>query len=426
MEDSKTGNLLRSKIFKILSLLLFVRLGLYIPVPGVDLDIFTQGQTLNPMFGFAKSLVGNSFLGVGSLGILPYINASIIIQLLIPIFPNLEKLQKEEGEIGRQQINRYTRYLTFIWAVILSTGIAFILIKPVTFGWSFFNGLEIIIALTVGSILSMWFAELITEEGLGNGSSMLIFINIVGGIPNNFNNANNFFYENGSLLTGLITISQGLLIYSLIVLFVILFQDSYKKVNIVSAKQLSLGADLLENKSTLSGFSNSFIPLKLNQGGIMPLVFSSTIAIPLLYPIQTFFNSQTGIDLAFKTNLLTFYSFGLNIILVVFFSCFYVSLVLKPVDMSRNLSQMAYSIPGIKQGRDTTKFLQKVINRLAFVGGLFLAFLAFLPLLIGTLFHFTLFKNLTSLLILIGVITDTTSQISGYLVSTRYEGFKKT
>ena len=216
MEDSKTGNLLRSKIFKILSLLLFVRLGLYIPVPGVDLDIFTQGQTLNPMFGFAKSLVGNSFLGVGSLGILPYINASIIIQLLIPIFPNLEKLQKEEGEIGRQQINRYTRYLTFIWAVILSTGIAFILIKPVTFGWSFFNGLEIIIALTVGSILSMWFAELITEEGLGNGSSMLIFINIVGGIPNNFNNANNFFYENGSLLTGLITISQGLLIYSLI------------------------------------------------------------------------------------------------------------------------------------------------------------------------------------------------------------------
>merc|ERR1712222_10106 len=163
MEDSKTGNLLRSKIFKILSLLLFVRLGLYIPVPGVDLDIFTQGQTLNPMFGFAKSLVGSSFLGIGSLGILPYINASIIIQLLTPLFPSLEKKQKEEGEIGRQQITKYTRYLTLGWAIVLSTGIALFLIQPISFDWSTLLAFKIILSLTVGSILSMWFAELITE-----------------------------------------------------------------------------------------------------------------------------------------------------------------------------------------------------------------------------------------------------------------------
>jgi preprotein translocase subunit SecY len=426
MTQSKTRNLLKNKILKILFLLLLVRLGLYIPVPGVDLDIFTQGQTLNPMFGFAKSLVGNSFLGIGSLGILPYINASIIMQLLTVVLPNLEKLQKEEGEAGRQQINKYTRYLTFVWAIILSSGIAFVLVKPVTFDWSVFKGIEIIIALTVGSILSMWFAELITEEGLGNGSSMLIFINIVGGIPNSFNNASSFLSKNESLFSSLGTISQGVLIYFFIVLFVILFQDSYKKVTIISAKQLSLSMDLVQQNAQFSDFKNSFIPLKLNQGGIMPLVFSSTIAIPLVYPVQMLLNSQLGMELAFRTNLLTFYSFGLNIILVIFFSCFYVSLVLKPVDMSRNLSKMAYSIPGIKQGRDTTKFLQKVINRLAFVGGLFLAFLAFLPILIGNLFHVTLFKNLTSLLILIGVITDVTSQINGYLVSTRYEGFKKT
>ena len=426
MEESKTRNLLKNKILKVLSLLLLVRLGLYIPVPEVDLNIFTQGQALNPMFGFAKSLVGNSFLGIGSLGILPYINASIIIQLLIPIFPNLEKLQKEEGEAGRQQINKYTRYLTFIWAVILSTGIAFVLVKPITFDWTIFKGLEIIIALTVGSILSMWFAELITEEGIGNGSSMLIFINIVGGIPNSINSANNVFSNNESLLTGLPTIVQGLAIYFTIVLFVILFQDSYKKVNIVSAKQLGLNNSTAEQNASFSDFANSFIPLKLNQGGIMPLVFSSTVAIPLVYPLQLFLNSQLNLDQTFQTDLLTFYSFSLNIILVVFFSCFYVSLVLKPVDMSRNLSKMAYSIPGIKQGRDTTRFLQKTITRLAFVGGLFLAFLAFLPILIGNLFHFTLFKNLTSLLILIGVITDVTSQINGYIVSTRYEGFKKT
>ena len=188
MEKSTTRTLLKNKIVKILTLLLLVRLGLYIPVPGLDLDIFAQSQNLNPMFGFAKTLLGNSFIGIGSLGILPYINASIIIQLLTPVIPSLERLQKEEGEIGRQQITRYTRYLTSFWAIGLSFGVANFLIRPVIFNWSLFLGFKIILALTIGSLLSMWFAELITEEGLGNGSSMIIFINIVGSIPNNIIN----------------------------------------------------------------------------------------------------------------------------------------------------------------------------------------------------------------------------------------------
>ena len=133
-----------------------------------------------------------------------------------------------------------------------------------------------------------------------------------------------------------------------------------------------------------------------------------------------------GANNSFWVEILQVYSFGTNLILVVFFSCFYVSLVLKPKDMSENLGKMAYNIPGIRQGKETTKYLEKTINRLAFIGGLFLAFLAFFPLLIGNVFQFTFFKNLTSLLILIGVITDTTSQIRGYLISSRYEGFKKT
>ena len=152
---------------------------MYIPVPNVDLDIFSQGQTANPMFGFARNLTGSSFLGIGSLGILPYINSSIIIQLLTSVFPNLERLQKEEGELGRQKISRYTRYLTFVWALVLSTAIAFLLVKPVVFNWNLVLALKIIVSLTTGSLLSMWFAELITEESLGNGSSMIIFINII-------------------------------------------------------------------------------------------------------------------------------------------------------------------------------------------------------------------------------------------------------
>jgi preprotein translocase subunit SecY len=423
MEKSTTRTLLKNKIVKILTLLLLVRLGLYIPVPGLDLDIFAQSQNLNPMFGFAKTLLGNSFIGIGSLGILPYINASIIIQLLTPVIPSLERLQKEEGEIGRQQITRYTRYLTSFWAIGLSFGVANFLIKPVIFNWSLFLGFKIVLALTIGSLLSMWFAELITEEGLGNGSSMIIFINIVGSIPNNIINIVQTTFTS-SLVENLLVISEVTLIYLFIVLVIITFQDAYKKVNIVSAKQLSLNPIVESTQS--SEFKNSFIPLKLNQGGVMPLVFSSTIAIVLVYPVQQFINLTVGADNSFWVDALKFYSFGANLILVVFFSCFYVSLVLKPKDMSENLGKMAYNIPGIRQGKETTKYLEKTINRLAFIGGLFLAFLAFFPLLIGNIFQFTFFKNLTSLLILIGVITDTTSQIRGYLISSRYEGFKKT
>ena len=421
MESAITKNLLRNKILKILTLLLLVRLGLYIPIPGVELDFFTKSQSLNPMFGFAKTLVGSSFLGIGSLGILPYINASIIIQLLIPLFPSLEKKQKEEGELGRQQIRKYTRYITLGWAVLLSAGIAFFLIKPISFDWSSGLAFKVILSLTVGSMLSMWFAELITEEGLGNGSSMLIFINIVGGIPNNIQNFNTTVLNTSSV--NLINIGlKNLIIYLFIVLTVILFQDSYKKIQLISAKQLNVANDSSLESNTLA---QSFIPLKINQGGIMPLVFSSTVAIVFLYPVQIALSNLPLANAGLGAQLITVFSFLINLILIVFFSCFYVSLILKPKDMAENLNKMAYSIPGIKQGKPTIKYLEKISNRLAFVSGLFLAFLAFFPIVASNLFQLALFKNLTSLLILIGVITDTTTQIQGYLVSARYE-VKKT
>ena len=422
MKISETTTLLQTKITKILGLLLLVRLGLYIPVPNVDLDIFSQGQALNPMFGFARTLTGSSFLGIGALGILPYINSSIIIQLLTSVFPSLERLQKEEGELGRQKISRYTRYLTCIWAIILSTAIAFLLVKPVVFNWSFELAVKIILSLTTGSLLSMWFAELITEESLGNGSSMIIFINIVGSIPNSFSEFSKKL-TGASYLSTISLIGQGLLVYLFIVFIIVLFQDAYKKINIVSAKQLNINYS--EQNLPSGELKNSYIPIKLNQGGIMPLVFSSTIATFLYYPLQLFANSTVGSSLGFMPALITSYSFVLNIVLVIFFSGFYALLVLKPNDISQNLAKMAYSIPGIRQGNQTTQYLKQTVSRLAFMGGLFLAFLAFFPLLLGNIFQFNLFKNVTSLLILVGVITDTTAQIRGYLISRNYEGFKK-
>ena len=420
MVGSETTNLLRQKILKILGFLILIRLGLYIPVPNIDLDIFSQNQVSNPLFGFAKNLTGSSFLAVGSLGILPYINSSIVIQLLTPVIPSLERLQKEEGELGRQQISRYTRYLTFGWAVILSSGIAFFLVKPIVFNWSLTLALKIIVALTTCSMLSMWFAELITNENLGNGSSMIIFINIIGSIPTNFNE---FVKElnSTSSINSILTTAFIFLIYLGIVCMIVLVQESYKKINIVSARQLNFNST--EKSTQGSELKNSYIPIKLNQGGIMPLVFSTTIATLLFYPLQVLLTgifSSMGIPL---TSFLTILSFFLNLVLVIFFSSFYALIVLKPKDLSENLTKMAYSIPGFKQGKETTRYLEQIISRLAFMGGIFLAFLALFPFVLSNLFHFNVFKNLTSLVILVGVITDVSSQIRGYLVTQNYENF---
>jgi preprotein translocase subunit SecY len=413
MEISETVTLLKEKILKIFGFLILIRLGLYIPVPNLDLDIFTQNQVANPLFGLAKNLTGSSFLGIGSLGILPYINSSIVIQLLTPIIPSLERLQKEEGEFGRQQITRYTRYLTLGWAIVLSAGVAFILVKPVVFNWNITLALKIIFSLTTGSMLSMWFAELITKENLGNGSSMIIFINIIGGLPANLSQSTSNLGQ--SSISTFLTLLLAYAIYLVIVAIIVLVQESYKRVNIVSAKQLVSDSKL----------KNSYIPIKLNQGGIMPLVFSTTIATFLFYPLQLLVSNFFAAESGQLTNILTFVSFALNLVLVVFFSTFYALLVLKPKDLSDNLTKMSYNVPGLKQGKETTRHLEQIISRLAFMGGIFLATLAFFPLLMGNLLQFNLFKNLTSLIILVGVITDVTSQVKGYLVSQNYESFKK-
>jgi preprotein translocase subunit SecY len=238
MQSSETISLLRSKIVKILTLLLLIRLGLYIPVPNIDLNLFESSKNSNIVFGFAKTLTGSSFLGIGSLGILPYINSSILIQLLTSVFPSLERLQKEEGELGRQKINRYTRYLTFGWAIFLSAIIAFGFVKPLVFNWSLFLALKIILSLTTGSLLSMWFAELITEEGLGNGSSMIIFINIIGSIPNSFKELTQKL-AGESYGNNILFFIQCSIVYLFIVLIIVIFQYSYKKIVITSAKQLN-------------------------------------------------------------------------------------------------------------------------------------------------------------------------------------------
>lgn len=410
-EGSKT--VLQKKIFKIFGFLILIRLGLYIPVPTVELGIFSQEQSSNYLFGLAKNLTGSSFLGIGSLGILPYINSSIVIQLLTSVVPSLKRLQKEEGKLGRQQITRYTRYLTFSLALLLSIGIAFILVKPVVFNWNLILALKIIFSLTTGSMFSMWFAELITNEDLGNGASMIIFINILGGLPANIGDLS--AKSGNSPTNNFLVIILGCLIYISIVAIIVLVQDSYKRVNIVSARQLNF--NYLEQSYSSSNYEDSYIPVKLNQGGVMPLVFSTTIVTSLLYPLQLKLAAAFSVECGQLTNFLVPLTFILNLVLVIFFSTFYGILILNPKDLSDSLTKWEYNIPGLNQGKETIFYFEEIISRLSFMSGLFLAFLAFFPTLIGNFFQFTIFKNLTSLIILLGVTTDVTSQVNSFRYS---------
>jgi preprotein translocase subunit SecY len=283
--------------------------------------------------------------------------------------------------------------------------------------WGIILALKIILSLTTGSMLSMWFGELITKENLGNGSAMIIFISIVGRLPANFRE---FTTElgNSSALNNFTILLLAYGFYLVIVATIVLVQESYKRVEIVSTRQLSFSD--LEEGLPISKTKEDFIPVKLNHGGVMPLVFSTTVAVFLFYFLQFALSKVfvTGGDQL--TSALTFLAFVLNLVLVIFFSAFYALLVLKPKELSENLTKMVYNVRGLKQGKETTKYLEQVINRLAFMGGVFLAFLAFFPLVVGSLFKVSALKNLTSIVLLVGVITDIISQVKGYLVSRNF------
>ena len=417
MKVSKTSDLFWKKISRIFGFLILIRVGLYIPVPNIDLELFSvaSNPVSNPLVGLAKS--NNAFLGIGSLGIVPYLGSSASIQLISLIIPSLNRLQKEEGEIGRQQISRYLRYLTLGWAIVLSTEVAFVSVKPIIFNWNLMLALKVIFSLTTGSMLTVWFTELITEEKLGNGSAMVICINIIGGISPSLIKFIASIKNSISIDNIATPLFLDIIVYSFSVIVIIYLQQTYKEINIVSAQQLNFNYLFPGSK-----INPGCIPIKLNPGGIMPVVFSSTIASFLLSLLQDFLTRfVTNTDGILLNMMITGASLGLNIGLVLFCNQFYALLVLKPKDLSKNLNESACTVPGIKQGKETTQYISKIISRLSFIGGLFLAFLVCVTILMGNISKFSLSKNVTSIIILVGVLSDVTSQVKGFLVSKKYE-----
>jgi len=377
---------LQTKFLKIISILFFARLELYIPVPGVNLASVPKDTLLTP-------LLSGSFLSIGSLGILPYLNASLVISLLISVFT--EK-QDRDRALRPKQIKIYIRYATFFWAIILSLGVTGFLIKPILFEWNFFIACKITFSLVVGSILYMWFSELITEEGLGSGSSIFIFINIAGDIPNR----------------GLTLSLRGLAFYLLIFLILTCLQGAYKRIPLVSAK--SLNSDRLP-LTKFSVRAKGSIPFKLNQGGITPLVFSSSLVPFFLNLLQPIRNSLLGQGVQLET-----FIFLLSSCVLVFFNCTYTSLVLDFADLKEKLNSQAFIMADTLDGVVTARYFEKICYRLAVTSGVFLATLIFLSNIVTEYFHVLSFINLTTLFLLGGVLTVTNSQIKGYVVMSLY------
>ena len=397
------NSLTRKVIYTIITLIV-ARIGIFVPIPGIDHDNLYNSINNNALINFLNIFSGGglSTIGMFALGIIPYINASIITQLCTKIIPYLENLQKEEGEAGRRKITQITRYLTLFWSIIQSLAIS-LWIKPYVFNWNINFILDCMITLTTGSMIIMWLSELITEYGIGNGASLLIFQNIVSGIPKSLPT---YSYLLKTERSTLITIG-GLFLCMLAI--TILIQEGTKKIDIISAKQLN-------NTKNLN--SKSYIPLKINQGGVMPIVFASAAMTMITYFLNNINNNNTSIT-SLRNSPLYIIIYGS---LIIIFSYFYASLILNPDDIAKNLKKMGASIPGFRPGYKTSKYIKYILNRLTFLGSIFLFLVALIPSIITNFTDLKIFQGLgaTSLLILVGVAIDTAKQIQTYIISEKY------
>ena len=420
---------LRGRLLLTIGLLVLVRFGiLFAPIPGIDRASFAQAIQENPVaFGFLDIFTGGgiSAIGIFALGILPYINASIIMQLLTAAIPSLEDLQKNEGEAGRRKISQYTRYVALGWAIIQSLGITIGLLNrhALTPGTGFI--IETVLALTAGSMFVMWLSELITERGIGNGASLLIFVNIVAVLPQTLGQTIEVAQKSAEEGDRGIVISivALLLVFLVMIVGIVFVQEGTRRIPIVSARR-QVGKRLYRERT-------SYLPLRLNQGGVMPIIFASAV---LILPTSlasftkgegTFGQIVQKVALAVQPG--TFVYVLVYLALILFFSYFYASLIVNPVDMSQNLKKMGASIPGIRPGKATSDYLEKVINRLTFLGAVFLGLVATIPTFVESAIDVQTFRGFgaTSLLILVGVAIDTAKQIQTYVISQRYEGMVK-
>ena len=395
-----------------LGVLLFIRVGTFLPVPGInhsDLAFYIQTHSLTKSLVSTFSGDDTFVIGLFTLNIFPYINASILVQLIISFSPNLSKLQKEGDLDGRRSLNRLTRFITLIWALIQSISLA-IYLKQILFDWSIQLAFEIVIWLTAGSMIVLWLSELITDYGLGNGASLLIYTNIISSLPNL---CKKIIVENGQNLT--ISSILGVVVLVFVSLYgIVLLQEGVRIIPLISSKQL--------NQSSLqdSTSSNNYIPLRFNQAGVMPIILTTAVLVIPNYVSNLGILPTLSLPIFLESSKLIYWISYFTLILI--FSSFYSTIVLNPKDISDQLQKMAVTIPGIRPGIQTTFYLKQVMKRITFVGATMLAVLATVPNFIEVTLNISSLNGLstTSLLILAGVVLDLVREVKNIYYSNVY------
>ena len=405
--NKEIRDVLLNRLFFSLGILLLIRIGTFLPVPGInhnDLTFYIQRHSV------AKNLIStfsgeNTFvIGLFTLNIFPYINATIFVQLLLGFSPKLAKLQKEGDFEARRTINKLTRFITLIWAITQSIGVT-VYLRQVLFNWDYLLAAQIILWLTTGAMIVLWLSELITDYGLGNGASLLIYTNIISNLPNLFKK---LIVENNENSIAFSIIGIGGLIF--VSLYGIVFlQQGIRKIPLLSSKQLT--------QSSLSGTVNNYLPLRFNQAGVMPIILTTAI---LVIP-----NYLVNLGIFQKIDFPEFFKFIYWIgyfALILTFSSFYSSIVLNPKDISDQLQKMAVTIPGVRSGLQTTFYLKQVIKRITLIGATMLGTLTVVPNFIESTLSITGLNGLstTSLLILAGVVLDLIREIDNIYYSNIY------
>jgi preprotein translocase subunit SecY len=409
----KTDDILLKRLLLSVGILLFIRMGTFLPIPGINhghLAFYIQQHPITK--NLVSTFSGNDtfVIGLFTLNIFPYINASIMVQLITGLIPSISKLQKEGGGEGRRAITRLTRLITFGWALIQSSSIAFYL-KRALFDWSPVLAFEIILWLTTGAMIVLWLSELITEYGLGNGASLLIYTNIISSLPNL---GKKLMSENTENLT-LVSEFGIALLFFIAISGIITLQESARIVPLISSKQLGQSQPLVSKVK-----SNNYIPLRFNQAGVMPIILTTAILVLPNYITNLGVFPLLTIPIFLKSSKIIYWVSYFVLILI--FSSFYSTIVLNPKDISQELQKMAVSIPGIRPGLATTFYLKQVMKRVTFFGAIILAILATLPNIIEGILNVSSFNGLgtTSLLILVGVVLDISREMKSIILSNIY------
>lgn len=408
-------NILLNRFLLSLAILIFIRIGTFLPVPGINhghLAFYLQRHSFTK--NLLSTFAGNEtfVVGVFTLNIFPYVNASILIQVLTSLSPDLSKLQKEEGAAGRRKITRLTRLLTLGWALIQSISIASYL-KRALFDWNFFLACSIVIWLTTGAMIVLWLSEIITEYGLGNGGSLLIYTNIVANLPNF---AKNLFLQTDNNISIISWILISFIIF-ITICGVVLLQEGVRIIPLISSKQLNQPK---RSVSVLPELENYYLPLRFNQAGVMPIILTTAVLVIPNYISNLGLLPIITLPAFVKSSKFIYWI--IYFILIILFSLFYSKIVLNPKDISTELQKMAVSIPGIRPGVETTFYLRQVMQRVTYLGAIVLSILATLPNIIQIILPNSNFTGLgtTSLLILVGVVLDISREVRSIILSNIY------